>query len=130
MIVLDASAAVDWLLQTPAGKQIESRIYRTSESLHAPHLLDLEVAQVLRRLVREGTISPLRAQEAIDDLLDMRVTRYPHDVLLARVWQLRHNLTAYDAAYVVLAEKLNASLITRDARLSSASGRRARVELY
>lgn len=130
MIVLDASAAVDWLLQTPAGRQIEARIYQSTESLHAPHLLDLEVAQVLRRLVRESAISPLRAQEAIDDLLDMRVTRYPHDVLLARVWQLRQNLTAYDAAYIALAEKLNASLITRDARLSSASGHKARVEIF
>lgn len=130
MIVLDASAAVDWLLQTPVGKRIESRIYRSSESLHAPHLLDLEVTQVVRRLVREGTISPLRAHQAIDDLLDLRVTRYPHDVLLPRIWQLRQNLTAYDAAYVVLAEKLSASLITRDARLRAASGRQTLIELF
>lgn len=126
MIVLDASAVVDWLLQTPAGKKIETRIYRASESLHAPHLLDLEVTQVLRRLSREGIISHLRAQQAIDDLLDLRLTRYPHDVLLPRIWQLRQNLTAYDAAYVVLTEKLSATLITRDARLSAASGQKAR----
>jgi predicted nucleic acid-binding protein len=130
VIVLDASAAVDWLLQTPVGKRIESRIYRSNESLHAPHLLDLEVTQVVRRLVREGTISPLRAHQAIDDLLDLRVTRYPHDVLLPRIWQLRQNLTAYDAAYVVLAEKLSASLITRDARLRAASGRQTLIELF
>lgn len=130
MIVLDASAAVDWLLQTPAGRQIENRIYQSNDSLHAPHLLDLEVAQVLRRLVREGTISSSRAQEATDDLLELRLTRYPHDVLLPRIWQLRQNLTAYDAAYVVLAENLNASLLTRDGRLRSASGHKAHVEVF
>jgi len=130
VIVLDASAAVDWLLQTQAGMQIEDRIYRSAESLHAPHLLDLEVAQVLRRLVREGTIPPLRAQEAVDDLLDLPVTRYPHDVLLPRIWQLRQNLTAYDAAYVALAEELGAILLTRDGRLSSAPRHRARIEVF
>lgn len=130
MIVLDASAAVDWLLQTRAGMQIEDRIYQSDESLHAPHLLDLEVAQVLRRLVREGMIPPLRAREAVDDLLDLRVTRYPHDVLLPRIWQLRQNLTAYAAAYVALAEELGAILLTRDGRLSSASGHKARIEVF
>src|SRR5262245_15216988 len=100
MIVLDASAAVDWLLQTTVGQRIEKRIYSHNESLHAPHLLDLEVIQVLRRLTREGIITPRRAEEAIDDLLDLRVTRYPHFVLLPRMWKLRHNLSAYDAAYL------------------------------
>jgi predicted nucleic acid-binding protein len=130
VIVLDASAAVDWLLQTSAGRQIEERIYARNESLHAPHLLDLEVAQVLRRLVRETVISALRAEEAIQDLMDLRVTRYPHFVFLSRIWQLRHNLSAYDAAYVVLAEKLSATLVTRDARLASASGRAVEIELF
>jgi predicted nucleic acid-binding protein len=130
VIVLDASAAVDWLLQTSAGRQIEKRIFSRNESLHAPHLLDLEVGQVLRRLVREGTVSAQRAEEAIQDLLDLRVTRYPHFVLLPRIWQLRHNLSAYDAAYVVLAEEIGATFITRDARLGSAPGHKARVELF
>jgi predicted nucleic acid-binding protein len=130
VIVLDASAAIDWLLQTAAGQRIEQRIYSHSESLHAPHLLDLEVGQVLRRLVREGAISALRADQAIEDLLDLRIVRYPHFVLLPRIWQLRHNLSAYDAAYVALAEKLDACLITRDARLASASGHAAPIELF
>jgi len=130
VIVLDASAAVDWLLHTPAGLRIEKRIYSRSESLHAPHLLDLEVAQVLRRLAREGVISTPRAAQAIQDLLDLRLTRYPHFILLPRIWQLRHNLTAYDAAYIALAEKLNATLVSRDARLGSASGHAAVVELF
>jgi len=130
VIVLDASAAIDWLLQTSAGERIEDRIYLRRESLHAPHLLDLEVGQVLRRLVREDTVSAHRADQAIEDLLDLRLTRYPHFVLLPRVWQLRHNFSAYGAAYVVLAEKLCATLITRDTRLASASGHTVPVELF
>jgi predicted nucleic acid-binding protein len=130
VIVLDASAAIDWLLQTVAGQRIEKRIYSHHESLHAPHLLDLEVAQVLRRLVREGAISAHRADQAIEDFLDLRITRYPHFLLVPRIWQLRHNLSAYDAAYVVLAEKLGARLLTRDGRLASASGHAALIELF
>jgi predicted nucleic acid-binding protein len=130
LIVLDASAAVDWLLQTPAGRRIEQRIFSRNESLHAPHLIDVEVAQVLRRLVREAKVSGNRAAQAIQDLLDLRLTRYPHFVLLPRLWQLRNNLSAYDAAYVALAEELDATLVSRDARLSSAPGHRASVELF
>jgi predicted nucleic acid-binding protein len=130
MIVLDASATVDWLLQTSAGQHIENRMYSARESLHAPHLLDLEVAQVLRRLVREGTVPANRADEAVRDLLDLRLTRYPHSMLLPRVWQLRHNFSAYDAAYVGLAEKLGAPLITRDGRLAAAPGHAAIIELF
>jgi predicted nucleic acid-binding protein len=130
MIVLDASAAVDWLLQTSAGQTIERRIYSRNESLHAPHLLDLEVTQVLRRLALQGVVPVRRVDEAVRDLLDLRITRYPHLVLLPRIWQLRHHFSAYDAAYIVLAEKLGAALVTRDARLASAPGQAARVELF
>jgi len=130
VIVLDASAAIDWLLQTTAGQRIDQRIFSHNESLHAPHLLDLEVAQVLRRLVREGAVSAHRADQAIEDLLDLRITRYPHFVLLPRIWQLRNNFSAYDAAYVALAERLGARLLTRDARLASASGHTAPIELF
>jgi predicted nucleic acid-binding protein len=130
VIVLDASAAVDWLLQTAVGRRIEERIFSHGESLHAPHLLDLEVAQVLRRLVRELTVTAQRAEQAIEDLLSLRVTRYPHFVFLPDIWRLRHNFSAYDAAYLALAEKLGATLITRDARLASASRRGVNVELF
>jgi predicted nucleic acid-binding protein len=130
VIVLDASAVIDWLLQTAAGQRMESRIYSRSESLHAPHLLDVEVAQVLRRLVREAAVSAERADQALQDLLDLRLTRYPHFLFLPHIWRLRHNLSAYDAAYVALAAKLGATLMTRDARLATASARGVSIELF
>ena len=130
MIVLDASAAIDWLIQSPAGQRIERRIFSHRETLHAPYLLDLEVAQVLRRLAREKTISDRRADIAVEDLSNLRIVRYPHFVLLPRVWQLRHSLSAYDAAYVALAEQLDAPLVTRDRRLAAASGHATRIEVF
>ena len=130
MIVLDASAAIDWLLQSASGRKVEERIYSHGESLHAPHLLDVEFTQVLRRLVRERTVEVSRAEQAIVDLVNLPITRYPHFVFLPRLWQLRHNLTAYDAVYIALAERLNATLVTRDARLSAATGHQARIELF
>jgi predicted nucleic acid-binding protein len=130
MIVLDASAAVDWLLQTPAGQPIENRIYSSAETLHAPHLLDVEVTQVLRRLARQHVIPAARAEEAVTDLQSLRIARYAHSLFLPRVWRLRHNFSAYDAVYIALAEQLGAILITRDARLASASGHSAVIELF
>jgi predicted nucleic acid-binding protein len=130
VIVVDASAVVDWVLQTSVGQRIEKRIYARGESLHAPHLIDLEVAQVLRRIERERTISVRRTAEAMQDLADLRVTRYPHFIFLDRIWELRHNLSAYDAAYIALAEKLKAPLITRDERLAAAPGHAAKVEIF
>ncbi len=130
MIVLDASAVVDWLLQTPAGQRIERRIYARNDTLHTVHLLDVEFAQVLRRLVREGTLSAKRAEEALEDLAALRVTRYAPILLLDRVWRLRQNLSAYDAAYVALAEELKAPLITRDRKLAAAPGHTAAIEVF
>jgi predicted nucleic acid-binding protein len=130
MIVLDASAAVDWLLQTPAGLRIEQRIYARNESLHTVHLLDVEFAQVLRRLVREGTLAAKRAEVAIEDLTALRIARYAPMLLLNRIWRLRQNVSAYDAAYVALAEVLKAPLITRDRRIAAAPGHSAAVEVF
>jgi predicted nucleic acid-binding protein len=130
MIVLDASAAVDWLLRTTAGQRIEQRIYASRDTLHTVHLIDVEFAQVLRRLVRKGTLAPKRAEEAIEDLAALRITRYAPVLLLARVWRLRQNLSAYDATYVALAEQLHAPLITRDRRIAAAPGHSAAVEVF
>ncbi|HKV25046.1 MAG TPA: type II toxin-antitoxin system VapC family toxin [Candidatus Acidoferrum sp.] len=129
MIVLDASAAIEWLLQSAAGIKIDRRIFSTSETLHVPHLLDIEVAQVLRRYVRDKAITAQRGEEALDDLSDMPLRRYPHNFLLPRVWGLRASLTAYDAAYVALAEALDAPLLTCDRKIASASGHSAKVEV-
>ena len=127
MIVLDASAAIEWLLQSPAGVRVDKRIFSVSQSLHAPHLLDVEVAQVLRRYVREKTISEQRGEEALEDLGDLLLNRYPHDFLLPRVWKLRATLTAYDAVYIALAEVLDAPLLTCDNKIASASGHNANI---
>ena len=129
MIVLDASAAIEWLLQSPAGIRIDKRMFSPSESLHAPHLLDVEVAQVLRRYVREKIITAQRGQEALEDLGDLPLSRYPHDFLIPRAWELRATLTAYDAVYVALAELLDAPLLTCDGRIAAASDHYANVEV-
>ena len=130
MIVLDASAVVDWLLQTPAGKRIEQHIYARKDTLHTVYLLDVEFAQVLRRLVREGRLARKRAEEAIEDLVVLRVTRYAPVLFLDRIWQLRQNLSAYNAAYVALAEELQAPLITRDQGIAAAPGHKATIEVF
>lgn len=130
MIVLDASAAIDWMLQTPVGQRIEQRIYARQETLHSVHLLDVEFAHVLRRLVREGTVAPKRAEEAIEDVAALRITRYAPVQLLQRIWRLRQNLSACDAAYVALAETLRAPLITRDRRIAASPGHSAAVEVF
>jgi len=129
VIVVDASAVLECLLQTPLGGRVEARVFAPRETLHAPHLLDLEIAQVLRRFTAAGTITARRGEEALEDLADLTIHRYPHAPLLSRIWELRGPLTAYDAAYVALAEALDAPLLTCDARLSAARGHQARVEV-
>jgi predicted nucleic acid-binding protein len=129
VIVVDASAVLEALLRTPAAKAVEKRLFERSQTLHAPHLLDVEVAQVVRRYSANGEIDTERGRMALDDLADLPLRRYPHDFLLPRVWELRHNLTAYDAMYVALAEVLDAPLLTRDRRLAAAPGHHARIEL-
>lgn len=129
MIVVDASAVLELLLCTPASRVVETRLFDGRETLHAPHLLDVEVAQVIRRYASKGEIAPERGREVLVDLVDLPLRRYPHDILLPRIWELRKNLTAYDAAYVALAEALEAPLLTRDKRLAGSPGLAARVEL-
>jgi predicted nucleic acid-binding protein len=129
VIVADASAMIEWLLQTRTGGRVQERILSTVEEVHAPHVLDLEVAQVLRRYVAAGVISPTVSQEALRDLMDLGILRHSHDLFLWRIWELRNNLTAYDAAYVALAEALDSPLVTCDRKLAAASGHRARIEL-
>jgi predicted nucleic acid-binding protein len=129
VIVVDASALLEFLLQTPQGTRVETRLFRDGDELHAPHLIDVEVTQGLRRLVRLREVSPDRAAEAIADLVDLDLHRHAHLDLLARVWKLRENITAYDAVYVALAEALNATVVTCDDPLAKAPGHSARIEM-
>lgn len=129
MIVTDASVVLELLLRTPASPAVEARLLDSGETLHAPHLLDVEVAQVLRRYAARNEISAARGRLGLELLARLPITRYPHESLLPRIWALRTNLTAYDAAYIALAEGLGATLLTRDERLSTATGSRAKIEL-
>jgi predicted nucleic acid-binding protein len=129
LIVVDASAVIEVLLRTPASIAVEHALFAPGQTLHAPHLLDIEVAQVIRNYALRGEIDAERGRAALDDLTMFPMQRYPHHLLLPRVWSLRNTITAYDAAYIALAEALDATLLTRDRRLAKAPGHRARVEV-
>jgi len=129
MIVVDASAAIEVLLRTRLAKVIERRLLDPREALHAPHLIDLEIAHVLRRHCAARKLTEQEAREALAVFLGLPVERHPHEPFLLRIWELRHNLSAYDAAYIALAEALHAPLVTCDRALASATGHRARLEL-
>lgn len=129
MIVVDASALLEILLNERLAASVAHRIFDASESLHAPHLIDVEIAQVLRRLVRKREMTPDRGEQALDDLRELPLSRYPHAMLLPRIWSLRDNATAYDATYLALAEVLDATLVTCDAALRSIPGHSAKVEV-
>jgi predicted nucleic acid-binding protein len=129
VIVVDASALLEFLLQTPLGTRVETRLFRDGDEFHSPHLADVEVTQGLRRLVGAGEVSPARAAEAIADLAEFDLHRHPHLDLLTRAWKLRQNVTAYDAMYVALAEALDAPIVTCDTPLANTPGHRARIEV-
>ena len=129
MIVIDASALLEFLLQTALGARVEVRLFRDEDELHAPHLLDVEVVQGLRRLVRTGEVSSGRADEAIADLTDLDLHRHGHLDLVERAWKLRQNISAYDAMYIALAEAIESPIVTCDRPLGKAPGHRARIEV-
>jgi predicted nucleic acid-binding protein len=127
LIVLDSSAAVDYLVGTePLGDWVEARI-TADDDLHAPHVVDVEVVGALRRLVLAGELARTVARQALADLGALNLRRYPHLPFVPRVWQLRDNVPAADACFVALAEALDATLVTTDRRLAAASGVRARI---
>ncbi len=130
MIVLDASAAAAVLLNLGGdAPRIRERMGQAGD-LHAPHLFEIEVASVLRRHALNGSLSPGRARLVLGRLSTLSISLYPHTAMLPRIWELRDNVSAYDAAYIALAETLEAPLVTRDARLARAPGIRAEVEVY
>ena len=129
MIVIDASVLTEVLLHTASAAPIRSRLYRPGETLHAPHLLEVEVAHAVRRLVFNMEVDETRGRRALEELALCPLRLYPHTQLLPRIWQLRSNLSAYDATYIALAEALDAPLLTRDERLARAPGHGARLEV-
>jgi predicted nucleic acid-binding protein len=129
VLVVDASVLGPALADDgPDGDRARMRLW--GESLAAPELIDLETALVIRRQVRSGRMDARRAALALADLVALPLRRAPHRPLLERCWELRENLTVYDAAYVALAELLDVALLTADARLAHASGPRCRLDLF
>ena len=129
MLVVDTSAVLAALVaRQPAAGLVEC--LAQDGDLHGPHLIDTEVLHALRRLTIAGAISDDRAADARRDFAELALVRYPHHPLSDRIWELRHNLTAYDATFVALAEALSVPLVTCDGRLASAPGHRANVELF
>lgn len=128
MIVLDASAAIEWLEERPRAAQVEA-VVLAADGIHVPHLWFIEVAQVLRRHVLHDDLTEARAAAALDLAAMIPTHRHAHEPLAARVWALRDNLSAYDAVYVALAEVLGATLITTDERLANSPGHVATIAL-
>lgn len=127
--MLDASAAVEWLLGLSLAGEVATRLKAVDETVHAPHLLAVEVAQVVRRFAAAGEVAAERGTQALADLADLDIVHHPHEPLLPTMWRLRRNLTAYDAAYVALALALDAPLVTLDARIAAAPVHGAMIDL-
>ena len=128
MIVVDASVLVTALVDDgPGGDRVRVRL--RDEDLAAPHLVDVEVVSVCRKLARRGRLDARRVEQAMGDLASLQLERVPHTALLPRCWELRDNVTPYDAVYVALAEHLRALLVTGDARLAAAPGPRCEIEV-
>jgi predicted nucleic acid-binding protein len=128
VLIVDASALVEYLLGSAAGHRVADRLSHV-ETIDAPHVIDLEVSSALRRHVAAGRLEERRAAEALTTLALAPLRRYPATLFLSRIWELRHTHTAYDAAYVALAEALDAPLLTLDSRLARSHGHRAEIEL-
>jgi len=127
LIVVDASAALELLLRGASAQDVEALLFAPGESLHAPHLIDVEILQVLRRHVLAGRMAADQADRALDVWRAFPVRRWAHEMLAPRIWALRDTLTAYDTAYVALAEVLPATLVTLDGKLERASGHTAKI---
>lgn len=128
MIVLDASVVVELLANGPLAGSLRRDLARRAESLIVPHLLDIEVVNALRALTARRGIDGHQSSQLLMALAELPAERYPHTPLLGRIWELRHNFTAYDAASIALAEETNSVLYTTDAKLRR--GHRARVALF
>jgi predicted nucleic acid-binding protein len=129
VLIVDTSAALVALTATDPAAEVVERLAEDGD-LHAPHLIDIEILHALRRMTMHGELSDERAADARTDFAELALTRYPHQPLSDRIWTLRHNLTAYDATFVALAETLDAPLVTCDTRLAAAPAHDASIELF
>jgi predicted nucleic acid-binding protein len=128
MLVVDASVLFEVVADTSDAERLRERL-RTDADHCAPHLIDAEVLAVIQRHHLRGDLDPTAAHQAVADLADWPGERWSHRALLPRAWELRHNVRAYDALYVALAEGLGATLLTLDRRLAEAPGIRCAVEI-
>jgi predicted nucleic acid-binding protein len=129
ILVVDTSAVLAALIGQPGPSDLNERLADDGD-LHAPHLIDIELLHALRRLTMKGQLSEDRAADARGDFVELTIVRYPHVNLMDRIWELRHNLTAYDAAFIALSEILQVPLITCDAALASVPGHAVQVEVF
>jgi predicted nucleic acid-binding protein len=129
VLVVDTSAALEAIAARDPAPGLIERLAEDGD-LHGPHLLDTELLHALRRMSLRNQISDARAEDALSDFAELALVRYRHQPFNDRVWELRHNITAYDATFIALAEALSAPLITCDARLAAAPGHSATIELY
>ena len=128
MIVLDASVVVELLTNGAMADSLRRDLAGRDDSIIVPHLLDIEVISAIRRLVAGRRVDSYRSEQLLGELAELPAERYAHTPLLERIWELRHNFTAYDAAYIALAEATNSVLYTSDEKLCK--GHRAKVALF
>lgn len=130
VVIVDASAILDLLLVKPSAPALRRRLFDQNDELNAPHLIDLEVLQVMRRHARLGALDASHARQVMDAHIRLPIQRHPHEPFLGLIWQLRNNFTAYDAMYVALGIALDATLITADAPLARAAAPFLPVEVF
>ena len=130
MLVVDASAVVELLMASPTGSAVGDFVFSSDEPLAAPQLVDIEVLHAIRRFHRMGVLPLDRSEQALEDFGDLPINRYGHEILRAGMWRLRNNVTAYDAAYIALAEMLEAPVVTCDGKLARSSGHDAGFRLF
>ena len=130
MLVIDASAVVELLMASPTGSVVGDFVFSSDEPLAAPQLVDIEVLHAIRRFHRMGVLPLDRSEQALEDFGDLPINRYGHEFLRAGIWRLRNNVTAYDAAYIALAEMLEAPIVTCDGKLARSSGHDAGFRLF
>ena len=130
MLVVDASAVVELLMASPIGSAIEDYVFSSGEPLAAPDLIDVEVLHVIRRFHRTGILTLQRSEQALEDFGDLAIRRYGHELLRPGMWRLRNSVTAYDAAYIALAELLEAPIVTCDGRMARSTGHDVTFQLF